>query len=96
MLLLTGKIHNTFTTEERTTKAGDAYGGDDKVQLMVSRRLDNGSQKDELVDLKVSSAKDFAQRVGHSVQIPVGVFSPAKGQVIFFMNGKAVYPKASA
>lgn len=97
MLLLSGTLVNVFTTDRRKTKTGDEFGGDDKVQIMSKVALENGTEKMELVDLKVSNAQLFDGRLNSVVRIPVGVFAPAKGNVIFFMTGKPEFAsKATA
>jgi hypothetical protein len=91
MLLLSGKLFNIFTTDRRKTKSGDEFGGDDKVQILTTVALENGTSKSELVDLKVNDAALFRGKEMRDVQIPVGVFAPAKGSVVFFMSGKPIF-----
>ena len=87
MLLLSGQIFNVFTTDKRTSKSGDEYGGDDRVQLLANVELDNGTIKKEVFDLKVPDGTIFEKHMSEDCRIPVGAFSPAKGQIIFYLNG---------
>ena len=93
MLKLHGKIHGTFVSKRGTSKSGDSFGGVDKVQILVSEPQEDGTHRDAFIDLKCENAAPFKQHEGKNVEVPVGVFAPAKGQIIFFMAGP---PKVSA
>ena len=88
MLLLSGQVFNVFRTDKKTTKDGDEYGGDDKVQLLTETKLENGTVKKDVFDLKVPDGSIFEKQISHEVRIPVGAFSPAKGNIVFYMTGK--------
>jgi len=88
MLLLSGQVFNVFRTDKKTTKDGAEYGGDDKVQLLADVVLENGTVRRELFDLKVPDGSIFEKNKSLDVKIPVGAFSPAKGNIVFYMTGE--------
>jgi len=87
MLQLSGDILNVFVTDKGVTKDGREYGGDPVVQLMAEMPLENGGHKYVHLDLKIRDRSQFEGRTGERVTIPVGAFSPAKGQVVYFQSG---------
>lgn len=95
MLQLSGHVWNVFQTDRKTDKEGKEYGGDWKVQLMADIPLENGTFRTDIVDLKTSDHSAFKQHEKQQVAVPVGCFSPAKGQVIFFQSGKPIFPASS-
>jgi len=96
MLQLSGDVWNVFQTDVRKDKEGNEYGGDWKVQLMADVPLENGTYKTELVDLKTPDHRLFEQHKKQPVRVPVGCFSPAKGQVIFFQSGKPIFESSAS
>jgi len=91
MLLLSGQVFNVFRTDKKKTKDGVEYGGDDKVQLLAEVEQENGSVKKEVFDLKVPDGSVFEGRISEDVQIPVGAFAPAKGNIVFYMTGNPTF-----
>lgn len=95
MLLLHGTILNVFITKRGHDKSGEEYGGDDKVQIMVDVPADGGTLRKDLVDLKTENAAPFQKEIGKKVNVPVGVFAPAKGTVIFYITGEPSFGGSS-
>lgn len=93
MLNITGQVLHVF--EKPAVKRGDAViDAKPQVQLLGEFALPNGESRFELVTLSTDSPADFEEHKGKSVSVPVGVFSPAKGQVIYFIP-KGSKPRAA-
>lgn len=86
MLQLNGILVNTFTQEGGTDKEGKAYEARHKVQLLGSFELPNGDTKNDLVDLKVDDLYDWEANTGKHVTVDIGVYAPAKGNIIYFIK----------
>jgi hypothetical protein len=93
MLNITGQVLHVF--EKPAVQRGDAtIDAKPQVQLLGEFALPNGESRYDLVTLSTDSPAEFEQYKGKSVSVPVGVFSPAKGQVIYFIP-KGSKPRAA-
>jgi hypothetical protein len=90
MLSMTGKVIHLFETPKGTNKAGEEFGGQDKVQVMGSVPLQNGEARYDLITLTCHNAKSFEPFMGQDVSFPIGVMAPAKGQIVYFIPKGAV------
>lgn len=93
MLQLTGMVLNVFRTKHGKNKAGEEFGGDDKVQLLSDVPAEDGTVKKELIDLKVKDVSVFERHLNEFCAIPVGAFAPGKGNIIFFMTGQPEFSR---
>jgi len=85
MLKLTGTLVNTFRAPlRRGAEAGEVEK--DKLQIMGDVLLNNGESRKDLVTITVPDARKYAGQEGSEISLSVGVFAPAKGQVIFFVT----------
>ncbi|MDK4541882.1 hypothetical protein, partial [Kingella kingae] len=62
MFVLEGTLINIFETPKGTTKDGEKYGGDDRIQVMHEISLSNGAKRVDLVDLHVPAAAQYRRR----------------------------------
>lgn len=84
MLKLSGILVNTFRAPIRkNAEAGEHEK--DKLQLLGEVLLNNGEVRKDLVTITVPDVRKYEGAEGTEVSLPVGVFSPAKGQVIYFV-----------
>jgi len=84
MINLTGTLVNTFRAPIRK----DAEEGEtekDKLQILGKVQLRNGESRMDLITITVPDASQYESQKGKSISLPVGVFSPAKGNVVFFV-----------
>jgi len=85
MYTVNGKVVNAFS--EWMPPRGDQEGRRvHRVQIMgeVPTRDGEGSRYD-LDTLTVPDSETYRSLIGKSIRLPVGLFSPAKGQVIKFV-----------
>ncbi|NCC62183.1 MAG: hypothetical protein EOM12_14865 [Verrucomicrobiae bacterium] len=93
MLLLQGIVANTFTAPTGVSKkTGEEYGGQEKVQIMAEKHLQNGETALELLSLTVEDAAEYTQHKGMTVRVPVGVFSTPKGLAYYVPKGSFPEP----
>lgn len=84
MLNITGQVLHVF--DKPAVKRGEeTIDAKPQVQLLGKFILPNGESRFDLVTLSTDSPTDFEQFKGQNVTVPVGVFSPSKGSVIFFI-----------
>ena len=86
MLQIAGKVINLFTLEGGTDKEGKEFAERHKVQLMGNVALPNGESKYDLMDLSVLDLADWKGLQGKDIAISIGAFSPAKGNIIYFVS----------
>lgn len=86
MFTLTGQVLNVFVTPQGVNKStGESYGGQDKIQILGDIHLPNGETKKDMVDLTTDNGEAFKAFEGRSISLPISFYSPAKGQVVFFL-----------
>lgn len=86
MLQISGKVINVFTKEGGKNKDGTDYEERHKVQLMGERALPNGDKQMDLMDLTIEDLSDWNDLQGKEIAIDIGAFSPAKGNIIYFVS----------
>lgn len=84
MLNITGEVLHVF--EKPAVKRGDdLIDAKPQVQLLGEFALPNGERRFELVTLSTDTPRDFTEYKGQNVSVPIGVFSPSKGSVIYYI-----------
>lgn len=86
MFSLKGKVLNVFSQDGRLDKVtGEIGPSQTKVQIMGSVPAFGGESKFSLVDLTVPDGISFDDLKGKDVSVPLGVFAPSKGTIIYFI-----------
>ena len=88
MFSITGQVVNTFEAPGRAAneKAGvEAQEAKPKVQILGEMPVPGGQTRVELVTLTCEDQRVYEALRGQTVQIPLGIFAPAKGQIIYFI-----------
>ena len=83
MLKLSAVLLNTYKSDEYTNKeTGVVTPSRSKLQLLIKKPTKNGSIKQELIDITVSSEvfETHKNSIGKTIEIDVGYF----GQITFF------------
>lgn len=84
MLNITGQVLHIF--EKPAVQRGDSLiDAKPQIQLLGEILLPNGDSRFDLVTLSTDSPSEFKSFLGQRVSVPVGVFAPSKGSVIFFI-----------
>lgn len=96
MFTITGEVMNTFFQAGRIDpETGKQEEGKNKVQIMGDIPVADGGSKLDLITLTVPEGISFEPHMRRNVVVPLGFFSPSKGQIIYFIpKGSKVEPKA--
>lgn len=71
MFVLKGQLLNVFETPKGTSKDGEKYGGDDKIQVLHEVHLKNGEKRMDLETLSVPDASVYKDKIGQQIAINV-------------------------
>lgn len=95
MFTISGEVMNTFFQAGRTDpETGKKEDGKNKVQIMGNIPTSDGGSKLDLITLTVPEGISFDSYLNTEVVVPLGFFSPSKGQIIYFIpKGSKVLPK---
>jgi len=88
MFSITGQVVNTFEAPARAANAqtqAEAQDAKPKVQILGEMPVPGGQKRVELVTLTCEDQRVYEALRGQTVQIPLGIFAPAKGQIIYFI-----------
>lgn len=86
MFTLRGKVVNTFHQQGKLDKeTGELREGTDRVQIMGEMPVAGGGSKVDLITLTIPEGLDFSEHLQKAVEVPLGFFSPQKGQIIYFI-----------
>lgn len=85
MFTVTGQLINVLSAIDRVNEAGEVVTGRSRIQLLGYVPQPAGGVRYELLTVSVDDRSRFAQLKGRTIRLPIGVFAPAKGQVVFFV-----------
>ena len=86
MFTITGQVAGTYTQPSRfDAKTGESSQKKDKVQIFGGMPTESGEIRLELVTLTCEDRSIYDVLKGRTVSIPMGVFAPGKGQIIYFI-----------
>lgn len=88
MFNITGRVINTFEAPGRKAneKAGiEAQEAKPKVQLLGEMPVPGEQTRMELVTLTCEDQAEYESFKGRVISVPMGVFAPARGQIIYFI-----------
>ena len=86
MFHVEGRVVKLFHQQGQVNRdTGEMLEGKNKVQIIGEVPLTNGSSKFDLVTLTVPKGLDFKEYLEKVVSIPLGFFSPQKGNIVYFI-----------
>lgn len=88
MFNITGLVINTFEAPGRKAneKAGiEAQDAKPKVQILGEMPVPGEQTSMELVMLTCEDQAEYEAFKGRVISVPMGVFAPARGQIIYFI-----------
>lgn len=87
MFQVTGTVIHTYDAPESVDKkTGEVLReGKAKVQLIGDIPLANGQSRYDMITLSCQDRREFEELRGKRVSVPLGMFSPAKDQIIYFI-----------
>ncbi len=91
MFTITGTVINTFDAPPRKVEEGKEEDGKPKVQIMGEMPVQGGQKRMELVTLSCEDKGEYEALHGKVVSVPLGIFAPGRGQVVYFIP-KGAHP----
>ena len=85
MFTITGTVLNTYDAPPRTADTGEILAGKPKVQIVGEMPVPGGQKRIDLVTLTCEDRHMFEPHLGKVVRVPLGIFSPGRGQVVYFI-----------
>ena len=86
MFTVTGQVVKTFVQPGGVdTSTGEASPPTAKVQLLGEMPVKGGDSRLDLVTLTVDDLPSYEALKGKRIRVPLGVFSPAKGQIVYYL-----------
>lgn len=86
MFTVTGEVMHVFDQPGRLDRETGEIGPDSvKVQIMGDMPIPNGQSRLDMITLKVSDRKSYADLQGKKIRLALGFFSPLKGQIVYFV-----------
>jgi len=88
MFTVTGQVVNTFEAPARAGKPENQQEAQDakpKVQILGEMPVPGGQKRVELVTLTCEDQRVYEALRGRTVRVPLGMFAPVKGQIIYFI-----------
>lgn len=91
MFTVTGQVLKTFVQPGLVDKAtGEVGKSSIKVQIMGEMPVQGGESRLDLITLSVESQKVYDDLKGKRVRVPLGFFSPQKGNIVYFIPKGAI------
>lgn len=87
MLTLKGKLINHFVSPKGENKSGEAYGGQDKIQIIGDISLPNGETKVDMFTLTTQNIDDYKSLNGKDIRVPIGIFASANNITFYIPKG---------
>jgi hypothetical protein len=86
MFTVMGRVVNVFDQPGSIDReTGEKLPDSVRLQMMGEMPVKNGSTRLDLVTVKVEDKETYEKLKNKEIRLPVGVFSPSKGQIIYFV-----------
>lgn len=86
MFTVTGQVMKTFVQLGQTNKeTGEIAKPSPKVQIMGEIPVQGGESRFDLITLTVENLKAYADLQGKKIRVPLGMFAPQKGNIVYFI-----------
>lgn len=87
MLTLEGQLINIFVQPKGTTKDGNEYGGQHKVQIIGEMPLPDGGHKSDIYTLTAHNINLFKEHLNQKVSVPIGVMASRSSITYYIPKG---------
>jgi ABC-type amino acid transport substrate-binding protein len=86
MFTVTGQVLKTYIQPGQVNKeTGEVGKSSIKVQIMGEMPVQGGDSRLEMINLTIEDKKTYEDLKGKRVRVPLGFFSPQKGNIIYFI-----------
>jgi hypothetical protein len=86
MFTVTGQVLKTFIQPGQVNKeTGEVGKSSIKVQIMGEMPVPGGDSRLEMINLTIEDKKTYDDLKMKRVRVPLGFFSPQKGNIVYFI-----------
>jgi len=86
MFTVCGQVIHVFDQPARVDRETGEKGEDSvRLQMLGEMPVQNGQSRMDMITVKIEDKKTFMDLKGKNIRLAVGAFSPAKGQIIYFV-----------
>jgi len=86
MFTVSGKVINVFDQQGKLDKeTGEVGETTPRLQLLGNMPMPNGEMRMDMVTVKVENKKIYEELQGKDIRLPIGVFAPSKGQIVYYV-----------
>lgn len=86
MFTVAGKVINVFDQKGRLDETtGEMTPTTPRLQMLGEMPMPDGEVRMDMITVKVENKEAFASLVGKDIRLPIGVFSPSKGQIVYYV-----------
>lgn len=86
MFTVTGQVLKTFIQPGQVNRdTGEVGKSSVKVQIMGEMPVNGGDSRLEMINLTVEDQKTYDDLKMKRVRVPLGFFSPQKGNIVYFI-----------
>ncbi len=86
MFTVSGKVINVFDqpgkVDQETGEIGETTC---RLQILGNMPVPNGELRLDLITVKVENKKAYEALQDKEIRLPIGVFAPSKGQVVYYV-----------
>jgi len=95
MFTVSGTVINVFDQQGKVDQETGVIGETTpRLQLLGNMPMPNGELRMDMITVKVENRKVYETLKGKEIRIPIGVFSPSKGQIVYYVP-KGSKPQAA-
>jgi len=86
MFTVSGTVINLFDQKGKLNEeTGEIAPTTPRLQMLGEMPMPNGEMRKDLITVKVENKEIYMQLVGKDIRLPIGVFAPSKGQIVYYV-----------
>jgi len=86
MFTVSGQVINVFDQQGKVDQeTGEVTPTTPRLQLLGNMPMPNGETRMDMITVKVENKQAYEQLKGKDIRLPIGVFSPSKGQIVYYV-----------
>jgi len=86
MFTVSGKVINVFDQQGKLDKETGVIGETTpRLQLLGNMPMPNGEMRMDMITVKVENKNVYEALEGKEIRLPIGVFAPSKGQIVYYV-----------
>jgi len=86
MFTVSGTVINVFDQQGKVDKeTGEITPTTPRLQLLGNMPMPNGESRMDMVTVKVENKEAYEALKGKEIRLPIGVFAPSKGQIVYYV-----------